>query len=332
MPHNDSYTISIDVPQALYYPSLGKSNLKFKSKLAIFFFLCVLFVFFIIGVELALAIVPIHRSHTVITDHSSKLVTTTEFQITLKNYIATNEWKDRASMMKNWMKYFEEASDYFTLEESTMENRSRTQFYVDMYNCGSSHLVRVRNIVDGFKEGSSTIDIKANSRSESEARGLPFWPSPKYLGSSIQKCERDEHYCGHKYSRETRITLDYFKSIEYCVDIVEIFPFAFGNLPATSLFNPITPGREEAWFEQQYTGYLDNNTQYKAAFTIKYDNIDDAINNHNPNSGEWSIRLYSLDRGASSEFNEDVKKDVTKAWRALIGKYAPEKCFLVNIF
>ena len=337
MPHNEN-CISLeneDVSQdtELYYsPTSKKSNLISKFNLAIVFGLCLLFIIIIIiGVGLVLAItIPVCLSNSnsdiEYGDHSSELVvTTTEFQITLEN-LKNKEWKDRASMMTSWMQYFEESSDYFTLEESTMENQSRVQYYVDIDDCGSSHLIRVRNIVDGYKEGLSTIDIKGNSHSESEARALPFWPSPKYHDNSTQKCERDEHVCDHKYSREARVTLDYFKSIEYCVDIVELFPFAFGNLPATSLVIPIAPGKEEAWFEQQYTGYLDNNTQYKVAFTIKYDTIDDVMNNHHPKSGEWSIRLYSLDDGASSEYNEDVKQDITKAWRALIDKYSTEEC------
>lgn len=321
----------------LYYsPSTSKHSIS-KLNLAIVFGLCLLFIIIIIfGVGLVLSVsIPVCLSESSsgsdndeieYGDHSAELiVTTTEFQITLEN-LGDSEWDDRASMMKTWMQYFEKSSDYFTLEESTMQNQSKNQFYVDIDDCGSSHLIRVRNIVDGYMENLSTIDIKGNSQSESKAAALPFWPAPKYLGNSTQKCERDEHVCDHKYSRETRVTLDYFKSFEYCVDIVELFPYAFGNLPATSLVIPIAPGKEEAWFEQLYTGYLDGNTRYKVAFTIKYDNIDDAIDNHHPKSGEWSIRLYSLGDGASSEYNEDVKQDISQAWKALIDKYSTETC------
>ena len=309
------------------YKDLGQ---KSKSR-AIIILGCLLFCgILMLGVLLSLSVsLPICITDDDIDfgNHEDDLiVTTTEFQITLENLDGV-EWEDRAAMMESWMDYFSHKSKYFDVDESTMTNQTRIQYYINIEKCNADHEIRVRNVIDGFEEGTQTIDIKGNSHFHSRASKFPFWPADRYQDIASQKCERDEHVCDHKYSRETRITLDYFKTFEYCIDIVEYFPYAFGSVSAPSLVNSeISGGDEDPWFLQSYSGYLDGDTLYKVSFTIKYDDVDGALNHKNPHSGEWSIRLYSLDDGASSEYNEDVYKDITDAWKSLISRYSTEEC------
>lgn len=104
------------------------------------------------------------------------------------------------------------------------------------------------------------------------------------------------------------------------------FFLGLSEIPAISLDNKIAPGDMESWFVQEYSGYMDQDTKYLTSFTLKYDSTEDALFDINPTSGEWSIRLYSLNDGESQSYNEDVKSDIYNAWRELIQRFTSKEC------
>ena len=257
---------------------------------------------------------------------------TTEYQITIPVDVLAN-WKSRQTEMENWMKYFEKNSKYFHLAYSEVNYGTRFQYYIatkGKARCNSNYEIRVRDFVDGYMAGKTTVDIKGNSKFEYFANQYNFKPSPNFASNSSQKLERDEHGCDHKYSRETRIYLEEQRQFYTCLDVVELFPYAYTSLTAPTLMNNVTKEDPRVWFEQEYSGTLDTETMYKAAFTLKYRSLDEALDESAPPYfAEWSIRVFSLEEGFSGIYNEDVKEDVVHAWKKLIDNYGNDcECVL----
>ena len=257
---------------------------------------------------------------------------TTEYQITIPVDVLSG-WKSRQTEMNNWMKYFEKNSKYFHLIDAEINSGTRYQYYIDTKGkarCNSNNQIRVRDYVDGYMAGKTTVDIKGNAKFEYFANEYNFKPNPLYASNSSQKLERDEHGCDHKYSRESRITFDEPLQFETCLDVVKLFPYAYESLTAPTLMNKVTIEDPRVWFEQEYKGLLDSGTMYKVAFTLKYRSIDEALNETaSPYFAEWSIRIFSEGDGFSGKYNDNVQKDITNAWRKLIDNYGNDcECVL----
>ena len=247
---------------------------------------------------------------------------TTEYQIVIPEDVLS-KWKSRDTEMRKWMEYFEENSEYFKLSNSEINSGTRYQYYIDTKGKNKCYEIRVREFVDGFMAGATTVDIKGNSKFEYFANQYNFTPSPTFAANSSQKLERDEHGCDHKYSRETRIYLEERKQFDTCLDVVEMFPYAYDSLKAPTLMNKVTTkGDAKIWFEQEYSGILDSDTMYKVAFTLKYKSVEEAQNESAaPYFAEWSIRIYTVGEGFSGIYNKNVKSDIVHAWQKLIDNY-----------
>ena len=318
--YNDNIDQDHDEEVQLYHmPFSKKPNLKLKVLLCGTGAILVTILLLVCTLSIVLPIVLTHNGDS---DHDNEVIhTTTEFQIKLPNL---SEWKSRESEMKKWMETFEEASSYFSLEDSIPASNIRGQYYVDTDGsdrCGINHEIRVREYISGSQEGATTVDIKGNKKIEFLARRLPFWPAPEYVDQSSQKCEKDVHAHDHKYSRETRITMDSPVTFETCLDVAKLFPYAYDVKMNVAMHDLKVSSSRDYWMVQEFAGYLDNDTKYKVAFTLKYDSLKDAQNDHKPHSGEWSIRIYALKDGNSLQYNQNVVDDVTQAWRALISTY-----------
>jgi len=323
-----------DTSVELYYAEdydLKKNQKKLRYCKILVPMACICFcLLFFIAVAEAIFIVVEMNDDPWVPESDNDVLKTTEFQMKLVSF---KNAETREEGMEKWMRYFAKKSKYFSFDSSvTVKSKTRKQYYLDSKGekkCGPDYEIRVEEYVGGDINGTSTIDIKDNSQKESTARNMPFWPSSKYINNSKQKCERDEHECSHKYSRETRLYMDEWKEWSTCRDLVEMFPWAYKDLTAKQLDYKVKPGDMKYWFIQEYEGYLDDDTRFKAAFTMKYHSLDEAMNDHaaeNATKGEWSIRLYSLDGGLSSEYNKDVYDDVTKAWKSLINHYGNDDC------
>lgn len=289
-------------------------------------FLCMVSTAIIITV-VVVVVVTVDNPSTVYPDSNQDIHITSEYQIKI---VFDDSWINRSSVIDKWMEYFEEQCKYYSSNEVDIEADIRRQYSVDLSgddSCGFDYYIRVRDYISGPKSGTTTVDIKGNSSDEEEAKDLPFWPSDNFKDNSQQKCEKDFHECSSKYSRETRITFEEETKFNTCLDIVQLYPYAFDGMPVTKLWNPVESSSKDTWYIREYTGTLNETTDFKIAFTLKYHSDNDAVEHSTvPSSGEWSIRLYSLESGASDIYDAEVVTEVEKAWKAMMTNFGNDDC------
>lgn len=253
---------------------------------------------------------------------------TVEYKIKIP-HIST--WTNRTSNFTQWMEFFDDQSEYFSLLEADTEFHSIIKYSLNIsspIHCNSDYEIDIEEYLDGESNGLFSVQLKGEENSREKAFYLPFWPSAKYQEKSSQKCQRNEYECYNSYIRESKVTFSQPKEIKTCRDIINIYPHAL-NISGTNLDNIVDTISQQIWYIQEYSGYLGdlNDTKYKAKFELRYPSVDDAIYEHGaPLKGEWTIKVYSLEDGKLAIWNNDVLKDITSAWIHLINNFGDSFC------
>lgn len=260
------------------------------------------------------------------TEESVYVANTVEYKIKIP-HIKT--WTNRTSNFTTWMEYFDAQSSYFSLLDTSTDFHSEIKYDLNIstpVHCKSDYKINIEQYLDGEKDGLFSISLKGTKNDRDEAFYLPFWPSSKYQLRSSQKCQRDEYQCYNSFVRSSKVSFSQPKEIQTCRDLVAIYPHAF-NISGSVLDNKVDLSSQEIWYIQEYSGYLDVDTKYKIELELRYSSVDDAIFEHGlPEKGEWSIKLYSLENGKLTLWNNDVLKDITSAWLRLINHFGDTYC------
>lgn len=255
------------------------------------------------------------------------ILVTSEYQISFPQPYA---WHDREDLVTEWMEFWGNNSAYFAESQPRVSTTIRHQYFVDMTgrsSCHSGDRIRVREYEQQDSEGGrttgTTVDIKGNSNSKSGALALPYWPDPAL--PSQQKMEQDYHGCSLKYSRESRVYLDTSAPhFSHCRDISSLFPWA---LKEEYDDHKVKVHKHEYWWVRQYSGYLDQDTRFAIAFTLRYPTREGARRQAVPaNRGEWSIRIYSREDGLTDTYNGDVVQDTRDTWRQTAKHFGSGAC------
>uniref|UniRef100_A0A7S4HT13 Uncharacterized protein n=1 Tax=Vannella robusta TaxID=1487602 RepID=A0A7S4HT13_9EUKA len=252
---------------------------------------------------------------------------TEEYQVFL---VRLEDWENREQRIQEIMELFELHCSFFNPLSATVSTNIRYQYVVDLNGpsrCHSRHIIRVREYAVGPLAGTATVSIKWNDPNFQKTLGLPFWPADHYLSNATQKCEKDFHHCYSKYSRETRIRFSEQKQLHTCRDIVEIFPYAFDTLKVGELWNTVPHVSHQYYYIREYSGYMNTRTKYSASVSLRYDSLDDAQSNEvSPIQGEWSVRIYSLDNGASTQYDGEVANQVKTAQKQISTTFGDKTC------
>ena len=156
-----------------------------------------------------------------------------------------------------------------------------------------------------------------------------MWPASKYREKSTQRCERDEYQCSNEYTRTSKVLFSQPKEILTCKDVAAIYPRAF-ILNSTNLQNSVGFESQQIWYSREYSGYLNSDTKFKVSFDMKYPTVGGALDEETvPTKGSWSVRIYSLDSGQQSFFDNEVVKDVTSAWLKVNNHFGDGYCTVV---
>jgi len=255
------------------------------------------------------------------------LKNSTEMQI---NLINLQEWTDREGKMDEWIAAMNHKSKYLNTEYSVITDRVREQYDLDVSECKSRTMYRVREYTM-WKDGAGdvTIDSKYNDKDIHVACTSSMAPAEKYKIKSSEKCEFDRHECpdDDKYSREGRIFFDEgtYTSPTTCADMIELYPDDFKSLSSKYFDNPVSKKSSTYWLERKYIGYMED-TKYEISFTLRYGNIEDATTGNQPHSGEWSIRTYTIGDGFTDTWNSDVAKDIEGLYSYMMDTFGEPGC------
>ena len=141
---------------------------------------------------------------------------------------------------------------------------------------------------------------------------VPATPAEAYREKSVQKVEQDVHACDVRWSRGTRLFLDYSPKIETIEDVAALFPVE-ENFPGMQRLTPQTKRQslDAYYWQSSYRGHVTSGLEYKITFTIMYSSIEDAFTDGSKpkKDGEFSFRLFGRDNGFSRDFRERDLKD-----------------------
>merc|ERR1712100_422399 len=149
------------------------------------------------------------------------------------------------------------------------------------------------------KENETTFDINMDEPKKIDA--LTKWdltPSENY--KSEQKIEHDIHTHSDKFNIKAKVKempTDY--EITKCKEIVELFPFAFGEDYDPEAEVPRKGGDKFIW-DYSYTGDMFfGSAKVKLSWTLYFDDLETAMDltKKPTHSSEFSIRLYSPNEG-----------------------------------
>jgi hypothetical protein len=252
----------------------------------------------------------------------TSLLHTREYQIKLD----PKTFADRTTTIENWMRTVFSTNAH--MEIIPLQSFVRTQYQLDASACHTRRYFRVRNYHFGSKQGTSTVDIKVNSMFHEKACAYPLWPADDIPEETItQKCEEDVHECKQpKYSRGTRLSLPEFRAYETCYDLVKLFPYDFTHLRMWELQNKVKIDSTEYWWLGKVDAMM-GEIKFTFSFTLRYPSVEEAIFERVvPTGGELSIRVYTRDKGASDQWDEESIVEIERIWRALISKYGNKEC------
>ena len=305
-------------------PDGGEGNRKIRQNVGhpVWFVLLGMLIMFCVVIAVGVLYYGINTMDNVQEPENTVIHFATEFQIPLH----FDNWENRDSFMNSWMRKFDNLSSFYSLQDSAVASDIRLQYFVDTSNCNTAHEIRVREYLEGNLGAKSTIELKGDPTSLEECTSFPFWPNADYQESS-QICQKVQHPCDFKYSRRSLISLERAGNYQECLDIIELFPYAFNDLSVAHIMNPIEVTEASAWFIQQYTGIMNGDTTYQISFKIKYDSLELAKDESSvPHKGEWSILLYSLGNGMTTKYNPVVVLDIKDAWESLQYLVSQESC------
>jgi len=298
-------------------------------KILLWVSLCAVVLVACLGILMGTTILALHESYQAQiagNPGNGEVLTTSEYQISFPKPFT---WKDREELVAEWMEVWAEKSSFFSQSQPSVSTTVRHQYFVDMSgrsSCRSGDRLRVRvyeksDSKNGYSTG-TTVDIKGNANSKDGAMNKPYWPASGLHAQ--QKMEKDYHGCSLKYSRESRVYLDDKIQFTSCGDISRLFPWALKDKYDQ---NRVSEYQHEYWWVRQYNGYLDGDTMYSIAFTLRYPTVEGARKQRDTaNTGEWSIRIFGVEDGKSEIYNEDVVQDTREAWKALATHFGREAC------
>ena len=248
------------------------------------------------------------------------VMNTIEYQITELGDMSL--WSDRDAVVRGWMDTVVNNSKY--IREEDVEIFVRHEYTLEVGDCGGNNWIRVRDRLSGDGVGMSTLDIKKSSKFHSKACNYPYYPALEYIDQSTQKCERDQHECDHKFSRQGRIFFDSLQVYDTCEDVFKYFPYAGSEKSKAK--NPVSIHTKRPWWNYIVNGVVGTST-YEIAFNLEYETLEGATDGSVPPvNGEWSIRITSKDYGMSDEWDQDFKKDVDSFYEIIKDKYSAKKC------
>jgi len=239
-----------------------------------------------------------------------------EYQLKLD----VEQWTNRDEMLRIWNQAVMELNPTFNLTGRKIKEVIWEEYKLDATECKSDATFRVRDYV---AKGKTTIDIKENAEDDEEkACSYPFWPSSKLLEKSSQKCEEDIHKCFRKFSRKTKVEFRNITSFHTCLDLVTVYPWAFGSLDMYHLENKLLIEKNRSpWWVASLSGRIDD-TKFGIEFTLEYDTMEEALNpTHPPKSGEWSIRIFTRQSGFSTDWDEKIVSETNKLWEEMGARF-----------
>ena len=246
---------------------------------------------------------------------------TREYQI--GDFKNMTDYIDRERMAQLWVDAVNNSSDYLNIDYSLGKKAIRGEYSVSVEKCNVDTYIRVREYIQGELAGTSTMDIKGNSKLHWRACVYPYWPALEYFPISSQKCEKDLHVCDHKYSRETRISLNTSTPLfNTCNDVFKYYPFA----GCDNMDNAITANTPLYWWVYSYKGLV-GTSAYEISLTLRYASSAAAITgNEKPTDAEWSVRISTMYNGQSEQWDDMFVDDIESTWQSLIDIFSETTC------
>mmetsp|Transcript_16720 Transcript_16720/g.28446 ORF Transcript_16720/g.28446 Transcript_16720/m.28446 type:complete len:299 (+) Transcript_16720:40-936(+) len=186
--------------------------------------------------------------------------------------------------------------DYETLEEIETVRRTTT---IQLNNCGSGDFMRKRDYIYGDRND-VTLGLKsAGSLTESEALNENFDVAPEYEESNDYFIEYDVHPCESDWVANSRIYLTTSPDFFTCSDVHDYFPDAVEN--SNNDVDMDESGSVE-YVIYRNGPYLDGSVSL--AITLTYPSLQDAIDDTNRGSGEFSYTFFGTPDISSADADE----------------------------
>merc|ERR1712100_787048 len=164
---------------------------------------------------------------------------------------------------------------------------------------GSGDILRKRDYIYGDISG-TTVGLKsAGSLTESQALNENFSPAPEYENSSDYFIEYDVHACESDWAANCRIYLTSSPDFSTCSDVYAFFPDAVDN--SNVIIQANTEGSVE-YAIYRSGAYLDGSIDL--VITLAYPSLQDAIDDTNRGSGEFSYTFFGTPEISSESMNE----------------------------
>ena len=206
--------------------------------------------------------------------------------------------------------------DYETLTETETVRRTTV---VQLDNCGSEDFLRKRDYIYGDRND-VTIGLKsAGSLTESEALDENFGVSSEYEDVNDYFIEYDVHPCVNDWVANSRIYLTSSPDFFTCSDVYAYFPYAVED--SNSDVDMSEEGTVE-YARYREGPYLDGSVSL--AITITYPSLQDAIDDTNRGSGEFSYTFFGTPNISSESANE--LDNVHEELLSTVGSYNNYPC------
>ena len=206
--------------------------------------------------------------------------------------------------------------NYENFSELSTIRRTTT---IQVSNCGSDDALRKIDYIYGDSNGSD-VSLKTTSiLTESEALNQSFNPAPEYENTSDYFIEYDVHPCGTNWVVDSTIYLTSSPDFSTCSDVYAYFPDAVDNSDSDVESNV------EDYVEYVVVregDYLDGSISL--TLVITYPSLQDAIDDTNRGSGEFSYTFYGNPEitSDSAEENDTVQDDIL----SLVGSFNNYPC------
>ena len=192
-----------------------------------------------------------------------------EYQIALD---PKESWNPRDAMLTQWINSMNDfANGTFVLRKEDAIESVYQSYHLPVSKCGTGPAkLRIRNYVTGPKTGQLTIDIKMDGDSYKDLEYLPYWPAEDFKNKSTEKLEKDVHPCFGKYSRGTRLYLNYLPPLYKCKDVEPLFPGILYKCDEECYTHTLTNETQNYKWNHQWSGKIFNTSDYQITLEIQY--------------------------------------------------------------
>ena len=121
----------------------------------------------LLGVFLFIAVTPSHSKTS--SQETIFVANTVEFNTKIENI---HQWTNRSAQIQQWMEFFDDNSNFFSLQNTYPKDLSKIEYKVDISGpavCNSSYTLHVEEYIDGHKDGLFAVHLKGNSSQREDA-------------------------------------------------------------------------------------------------------------------------------------------------------------------